>query len=388
MGVPVSRLEVIKKFKEVHNNKYKYPVKEFETMRTLIDIICPIHGVFKQIPKSHVKGHGCPKCGVVSKTNALVDSKENYINRVSKIHNFYYNYDKVNYINRHEKIIVTCPKHGDFNISPNDHYYGKGCRACYYEKLSLLHRDTKENFVEKANKIHNNRYTYPGIYINSKTKMDIECSKHGIFSQTPGNHLGGKGCYKCKESKAETFIDEYLSTHNIPFQREFLIKGFLYRYDFYIPSYNLLIEYHGQQHYKEVKHWGGKKALIKSKRRDDIKIELAKRYGYKIVVIPYYNKNKIPDILQNVVLNKNYKIKDISNEIIIFNKLFKNNDDFRFFHLLSGYCEDNEKVFDLYYKHKPKVMIKVKEFFNSVFFKIKDRYIFNSSIENKILIRR
>lgn len=387
MGVPVSRQDIIDKFIIVHNNKYTYPVKEFETMRTLIDIICPVHGVFQQIPKSHVKGHGCSKCAIETTRNKLSGLQEDYLNKVSKLHNFYYNYDKVEYVNRHKKIIVTCPKHGDFEISPNHHFYGKGCRACHYEKLSLLYSDTKEDFIEKANKIHNNKYLYPGDYKNSLTNIKITCPIHGDFFQTPGNHLTGKGCNRCKESSGEKSIDIFLKESNIPFKREFLIKGYLYRYDFYLPTYNLFIEYHGQQHYKEVKHWGGKKALKKSIRRDLIKVELAKRHGYNIVVIPYYHKDKIEDILKNVVLNKNYKIKDISNEIIIFNKLFKNNDENKFFHMLAGYCGGNDKVFNLYYKHKPKVLIKVKEFFNSVFFKIKDRYINNSVINNKIYVR-
>ena len=387
MGVPVSRQDIIDDFNIVHDNKYIYPVKEFETMRTLIDIICPIHGIFQQIPKSHIKGHGCSKCGIETTRIKLSGIQKEYIDKVSKLHNYYYNYDKVNYVNRHKKIIVTCPKHRDFEISPNHHLYGKGCRTCYYEKLSLLFRDTKEFFVEKANKIHKNKYLYPGDYKNNMTDIKISCPTHGDFYQTPGNHLAGKGCKRCKESIGEKVINDFLKEHDIPFKREYVLKGYLYRYDFFLPRYNTLIEFHGQQHFKEEKHWGGKKALKKSIRRDLIKVELAKRHGYNIVVIPYYHKNNIEDILKNIIISKNYKIKDISNEIIIFNKLFKNNDAPKFFHLLTGYCNNDDKVFNLYYKHKPKMLVKVKEFFNSVFFKIKNRYINNTVINNKIYIR-
>ena len=387
-SIPVARLNIIKKFNTIHNYTYKYPEINFESLNKIIPIICPIHGEFKQLAYSHFKGHGCKKCGIIKNSISKSHKQDDYIKKVKKRHNNFYTYEKVNYVSRHKKITVTCPIHGDFNISANHHFYGKGCRTCYYEKLGLLFRFTKEKFIQKANIIHNNKYTYPGNYVNSNTKLEIKCYKHGIFLQTPAGHLSGRGCHMCKESKGESFISNILLKNEIEFKKEFLIRGFNYRYDFYLPKYNLLIEYHGIQHYKEVKHWGGKKALIKNRKRDIIKIELAKRHGYDIITIPYYNKDNIINIKKIIVFNNKYKIKDISNEIIIFNKLFKNNNDFKFYHLLSGYCNNDEKVFNLYYNHKPKIKHKVKEFFNTVFFKIKDYYINKSTFDNKIYLRK
>ena len=44
----------------------------------------------------------------------------------------YYNYDKVFYINREEEIIITCPNHGDFYVTPKKHYRGEGCKKCIH----------------------------------------------------------------------------------------------------------------------------------------------------------------------------------------------------------------------------------------------------------------
>lgn len=62
-------------------------------------------------------------------------------------------------------------------------------------------------FINKANIIHNYLYDYPfQDYKNQNTLVSINCSKHGLFMQTPGNHLSGKGCPTCSESKGETLI--------------------------------------------------------------------------------------------------------------------------------------------------------------------------------------
>ena len=52
------------------------------------------------------------------------------INKSICMYGDHYNYDKVLYVNRNEKIIMTCPLHGDFKITPKLHYRGVGCKKC------------------------------------------------------------------------------------------------------------------------------------------------------------------------------------------------------------------------------------------------------------------
>ena len=55
-----------------------------------------------------------------------------------------------------------------------------------------------EEFINKANKVHNGKYDYSKVeYVNAKTKICIICPEHGEFWQTPNNHLSGKGCALC-----------------------------------------------------------------------------------------------------------------------------------------------------------------------------------------------
>jgi very-short-patch-repair endonuclease len=83
----------------------------------------------------------------------------------------------------------------------------------------MLSTNNKTNcFISKANKIHGDRYDYSSVnYINAKTKINIICKEHGIFEQTPSNHLHHHNCQKCaKNFKLDTlgFIEKAKLIHN------------------------------------------------------------------------------------------------------------------------------------------------------------------------------
>jgi hypothetical protein len=115
-------------------------------------------------------------------------------------------YSKVKYINSHTKVVLTCGKHGDFEIIPNNHLSGQSCKICgnYRRKISIL------NFSNRANEIHKDEYIYKGIKFNGVTDyVNIECRKHGLFKQRVSNHLNGQGCPKCYGNKPIS-TDEFI----------------------------------------------------------------------------------------------------------------------------------------------------------------------------------
>lgn len=149
---------------------------------------------------------------------------------------------------------------------------------------------TTEQFIQKASKIHNNRYRYwNSIYVNSHTKLIITCLEHGDFLQTPNSHLNGNGCPGCKSSKGEETIRLILEKHGIEFEREYMIPGVTprYRYDFYLPYQNLFIEFHGIQHYKPVEIFGGEEAYKETVTRDMLKKSIAKMIGVRLFHFNY-----------------------------------------------------------------------------------------------------
>ena len=78
----------------------------------------------------------------------------------------------MNYTTYDSKVVITCLTHGDFEQTPANHLKSQGCSKCgdmkTIQKLSL----TKEQFIEKARKVHGNNYEYDKVVcINSNTKV-------------------------------------------------------------------------------------------------------------------------------------------------------------------------------------------------------------------------
>lgn len=129
---------------------------------------------------------------------------QNFISKALTLHGDLYSYKNVDYVNSRTKVSVTCKKHGDFFTTPSSFLQGKGCPKCKFEKQSL----TIKEFIQKAKRIHFDKYNYDCVdYINSYTKVKINCPKHGDFFQKPKAHLEGRGCKQCGiESSAKNHL--------------------------------------------------------------------------------------------------------------------------------------------------------------------------------------
>ena len=230
-------------------------------------------------------------------------SREEFIKEANNLHNNKYDYSNVDYTNSKTKVCIICPVHGKFFMTPSDHLRSHGCPSC-----AGLKKYTTDEFVNKAKKIHNNRYDYSKVkYVNNHTKICIICPEHGEYYQTPHDHLRGHGCPYCKSSLLENAVRKYLSDNNILFfeQKRFDWLG-LQSLDFYLPSHKIAIECQGIQHFESVDFFGGKDGLIKTIYRDKKKKELCNKNG--IIVLYYSNLNNIPF---NVINNKNDLIKKV-----------------------------------------------------------------------------
>lgn len=140
----------------------------------------------------------------------------------------HYDYSKVNYINARTKVCIICPIHGEFWQTPTGHLIGRGCEKCGCTSQSKARRFTKEMWVEKAKKVHGDRYDYSKVeYVNSQTPIIITCQIHGDFKMRPNDHLRGQNCPKCKK----TLLREKLSmTTNEFIERARAVHGDKYDY--------------------------------------------------------------------------------------------------------------------------------------------------------------
>uniref|UniRef100_A0A6C0HMM5 Uncharacterized protein n=1 Tax=viral metagenome TaxID=1070528 RepID=A0A6C0HMM5_9ZZZZ len=187
------------------NNKYKYNKIFKKDKYNFFEIVCETHGIFEKKIQNHIlKQQGCSLCSKPSRlTNNL------FIDKATKIHGDKYDYTQVEYKNGNTKIKIICKEHGIFVQLPQNHLKGQNCPIC-----SNRFKFTNEIFIEKAQKIHGNKYGYAEInYINNQTKIKILCKEHGYFNQIPMNHLKGNQCYKC--SNIVKTNDDFIAKANI-----------------------------------------------------------------------------------------------------------------------------------------------------------------------------
>ena len=119
---------------------------------------------------------------------------EEFVYKARKIHGDKYDYSKSVYTRSCDKVIIICKEHGEFLCRANDHLYNKtGCSKC-----AKQYAPTTEEFIDRAKKVHGDRYDYSkSVYAGTAIKLTVICKKHGEFFPTPANHCNGSGCKKC-----------------------------------------------------------------------------------------------------------------------------------------------------------------------------------------------
>lgn len=286
--------QFIQKAIKIHDIFYDYSKFVYVNNWTKGIIICPKHGEFEQSPSNHLNNQGCPNCGYDRISKSRSNSEEDILNRFKEAHGNKYSYNNFVYNGFHTKSIMTCKEHGDFLQSPANHIKGAGCPKCGLLKTLESTRLTQEEFLEQAFKVHGSKCNYSDfIYLSMHTKGKIKCNICGyIFEQTPAAHIYQKqGCPRCKKSKGELAIIEILDKHDIDFKDEHKIPEVAdnYRYDFYLPDYRTLIEFHGIQHYKYVPHFHrkGEDEFLANKNTDDVKKYSAYSFKYRLLEFNY-----------------------------------------------------------------------------------------------------
>lgn len=289
----------LKVAQEIHGGKYNYSKVVWKGLKSKVKIICPIHGEFTQTPLHHVvRKQGCPDCSGTKKSTTQI-----FIEKAKRIHGAKYSYEKVVYIGNHKKVIITCPKHGDFNMTPANHTHKNNPQGCF--ECSGRTRWTRDSFIRESVKIHDNQYDYSQVsWKGLQEKVKIICPYHGSFQQKPIIHLNGSGCQKCISPKGERLVRRILKKHKINFTEQKTFNDCrdknLLPFDFFIQIGNKkgIIEFHGEQHYRPINYSG-----IKSKnnsnyesviKHDNIKKRYCLKNGIQLLEIPF-NENHVEE---------------------------------------------------------------------------------------------
>lgn len=289
---------VLKEFIATHGDRYDYSLSEFAGCYDYIKIGCHVHGVFVQQTYEHRRGRGCPECGRIASRTYLVRRNRNtdILSSFLKIHSDRYDYSLIDFgvpIYSQDRIDIICKQHGVFTTTVSIHTSGANCPKCaILEKVG-----STDLFISKATDLHGDVYDYSRVvYDRSFRKVELICKRHGGFLITPNNHLRGNGCPLCISSKGENRIALTLNRMGVVYevQKTFTDLRRL-RFDFYIPSKNLLIEYDGKQHFEPVSYGVSKSIkasdhdrFLKQRRNDIKKNEYAERNCIRLIRIPYY----------------------------------------------------------------------------------------------------
>lgn len=233
-------------FLETHGKRhehrgYDYTFTHYKTPNEFITVVCPTHGPFRLLASAFMEGEGCPVCdGVVSLQEHLGETAElpcppslsprpnepindgleflklttsTFSERASRVHGGVYTYELVEYVNLDTPVVVTCPTHGYFEISPGAHLRGSLCPSCalavrnvrskYKSDCRAREGRYESNlwFVHHACIRHHSRYTYELIPDRPYhiQYIPVTCPYHGPFAVGAREHLKGVGCPVCKE---------------------------------------------------------------------------------------------------------------------------------------------------------------------------------------------
>lgn len=181
--------EFIKDSKKFHGDYYDYSKVVFNNIHENVEIICPIHGSFFQKPAKHQKGQGCKKC-----TRGEVWDTESFKIKAKKVHKNKYDYSRSLYTSTNNKLKIICNTCNHlFSQIPNSHLRGTGCPNCA-NKVPI----TEDMFKEILKDIHSEKITLISSFTNKTNKVTVRCEEGHQWSTTPNHLIKRKqGCRKC-----------------------------------------------------------------------------------------------------------------------------------------------------------------------------------------------
>jgi very-short-patch-repair endonuclease len=279
--------EFISKSKEIHGDKYDYSLVVYYNNSTSVKIIYD-GVVYEQLPQNHLKGFKCE--------NNKKMTKEQFISKSREIHGDKYDYSLIDFKN------VRCK----IKIIKDD---------IIYEQLAYAHlqgkspemapfKITNDIFIEKSKIIHGDIFDYSLVDCNGSNNKVKIIYKEKVYEQILNDHLNGhlpRGIIV--DSKGVRDIISILEDRKIKYNREHYYKdcknvNYL-RFDFYLPDYNILIEYDGRQHFEVVGIWGGIEELERRKFNDKIKNKYCIKNGIPLLRISHLEniENKLNEYL-------------------------------------------------------------------------------------------
>lgn len=271
--------------------------EEYKNASTKLYYICQKGHKHSITWNSFNNGNRCPEC---AKENTRLKLKLDFSiikQEIGKEGYILLSTDE-DYINNTSKLKMICPEGHKCEISWSNFQQGKRCRECAIKDKAKKQR-IDFNIIQKA--FEKECYillSKEEEYKNKDSKLLYLCDKGHKNITNWSNFNSGCRCPKCNSPKGERKIIKYLESNNISFIHDKNIwnENDL-RPDFYLPSYNLVIEFDGIQHFEPVEHFGGEKNFQITQKRDRDKNEYCKKNNINILRIPYWEFDNIENII-------------------------------------------------------------------------------------------
>lgn len=300
-GIKKNNSQFIKDVWQAVSNEYTF-LDQYVNSSTKIRVKHNKCGtIYKTTPNNFLRGHGrCPKCTL--KEDLKPKNTKTFKEQLEDLHpNQYEVLDP--YVNNHTKIRVKHLVCGHvWSVMPKNLLHRSGCPYC----ANNIKSNTAQ-FIKKVKSKYGDQYTILDKYKTNKIKLRVRCNNCGhVWKIKPDNLLNGCGCPQCASSKGEKYVLKALTKLNIKEVSQKTFKdlknpktNYALRFDFYIPDYNMCIEYDGKQHYKPINYFGGIDGYKSRKYRDQLKNQYCKEHNIKLLRIPYtYNTyDKIRNLL-------------------------------------------------------------------------------------------
>lgn len=283
-------------------------IGEYKGQRKQIEVRCKVHNIiWNPRADSILDGRGCKECAKEKQSVALAIPEDEVVSRIAKVSPSVMMIG--GYVDTSSRAKFECKTCGNIWYPiVNSVLNGHGCKKCGFNKISEKNRLSNDEFVARLSKIN------PTIkplekYVSGRHSIKMECTSCGkIWSTRPDGLLEGYGCPNCASSKGERAVSTTLDLLGIGYFQEHIFPDCRHkwplRYDFYIPSINTAIEFQGRQHYEAETSWGGDDGLAERQLRDQIKRDYCADKNICLVEIPYWDIKDVPDIVKNIVMQK------------------------------------------------------------------------------------
>ena len=298
--------DFVNELKEI-NDKIKI-VGQYIGARNLIDCECLICGhKWSSLPTNLLRNHGCPNC---DRLNRIKSKKEVY-DFIEEEMPYVLLLD--DFILREDNVKAYCTLcNYEWTTTPSELMQGKGCYHCGNKSKGEKLRFTNDEFIKKLKEI--NPYIQPlEKYITSHDRLSVQCLTCGHkWNPKPNNLFNGHGCPNCSSSFGERQVSIWLDNNKIKYESQKKYSDLLgtgnglLSYDFYLPQYNLLIEYQGEFHDGTASQQTLEEFEIQ-KEHDQRKREYAKSHSIDLLEIWYWDFDNIEDILYNYLKKKENK---------------------------------------------------------------------------------